>query len=126
MCIRDSPKRVRTWFFLAADPGGQIRASPEEVVETQWFAPAAALAARDDGRLILMPPTWRTLHELRGVTDAEEAVARVADPPVFRTRMHRTDAGTIFYWDGDELAGAADGARERLIAEDPPWRFERC
>lgn len=119
------PKRVRTWFFLAADPGGEIHASPEEVVETWWCAPAAALAARDDGRLTLMPPTWRTLDELRDATDVEDALTRIADPPVFRTRFQRTEAGTIFYWDGDELAGAAGGARERLVAEDPPWRLER-
>lgn len=118
------PKRVRTWFFLAPDPGGAIRPAPDEVVETRWFGPESALAARDAGEIALMPPTWRTLHALRGATDVEDALARVADPGVFRTRMQRTAAGILFFWDGDELAGAPAGARERLIAEDPVWRLE--
>jgi hypothetical protein len=38
--------------------------------------------------------------------------------------MQRTAAGILFFWDGDELAGAPVGSRERLIAEDAPWRLE--
>ncbi|MGO4679908.1 NUDIX hydrolase [Microbacterium sp. 2MCAF23] len=119
------PKRVRTWFFLAADPGGVIRPAVHEVVTTRWLAPEAALAARDAGEIALMPPTWRTLDALCGATGVEEALTRIQDPAVFRTRMQATAAGTLFFWDGDELAGAATGARERLVAEDPVWRFER-
>ncbi|KJL27221.1 Diadenosine hexaphosphate hydrolase [Microbacterium azadirachtae] len=118
------PKRVRTWFFLAPDPGDAIRPAPDEVVETRWFGPESALAARDAGEIALMPPTWRTLHALCSATDVEDALARVADPGVFRTRMQRTAAGILFFWDGDELAGAPVGSRERLIAEDPVWRLE--
>ena len=118
------PKRVRTWFFLAADPGGAIRPAVDEVVETRWLTPEAALAARDAGEVALMPPTWRTLHALRGAARVEDALAGPVDPVVFRTRMQGTAAGTLFFWDGDELAGASQGARERLMAEDPVWRFE--
>lgn len=119
------PKRVRTWFFLAADTGEQVHASPDEVVETRWFRPQAALAARDEGRLTLLPPTWRTLHGLRALTGVEQALTRRSDPGLFRTRFQRTAAGAVFFWDGDELAGAPEGGRERLIAEDPVWRFEQ-
>ena len=118
------PKRVRTWFFAAADPGGAIRPAADEVVETRWLTPAAALAARDAGEIVLMPPTWRTLHALRGAAGAEQALAQVGDAVVFRTRFAPTEEGTLFFWDGDELAGAPQGARERLIAEEPAWRFE--
>ncbi|GAB6857127.1 NUDIX hydrolase [Microbacterium xylanilyticum] len=118
------PKRVRTWFFLAADPGGALRPAPAEVVEARWFRPDSALAARDAGQIALMPPTWRTLHALQRAADVEEALAGAGDPAVFRTRMQATAAGRLFFWDGDELAGAAAGARERLVAEDPAWRFE--
>lgn len=119
------PKRVRTWFFLAADPGSVLRAAPGEVVETRWLSPQAALAARDAGEISLMPPTWRTLDALRAVMRVEEALTRTADPVLFRTRFQGTATGGVFFWDGDELAGAPQGARERLIAEDPVWRFER-
>lgn len=119
------PKRVRTWFFLAADPETPVRTAPDEVVEARWLTPDAALAARDAGQVVLMPPTWRTLHGLRGVQDVEEALAGVPDPVVvFRTAFRDTPAGRVFFWGGDELAGAPAGARERLIAEEPAWRFE--
>ena len=118
------PKRVRTWFFVAADPGGPIRPAVDEVVDARWLTPEAALAARDAGEIALMPPTWRTLHALRGTTGVEEALAQGGDAGLFRTRFERTEAGMLFFWDGDELAGAPRGARERLIAEDPVWRFE--
>jgi len=122
------PKRVRTWFFLAADPGTGTIAAEDEVVDVRWFAPDAALAANDAGTISLKPPTWRTLHGLRGAATVHEAfaLARVPDPAVFRTRMEPTETGTIFYWDGDELAGGAPGARDRLIAEKPVWRYERA
>ncbi|MFD6699756.1 MULTISPECIES: NUDIX domain-containing protein [unclassified Microbacterium] len=121
------PKRVRTWFFLAADPGTGEIAAQDEVAEMRWFAPQAALAARDAGEIALMPPTWRTLHALRGAATVQDAfaLARLPDPAVFRTRMEPTETGTIFYWDGDELAGGAPGARDRLVAEKPVWRYER-
>ena len=121
------PKRVRTWFFLAADPGGMVVAAPDEVVETRWFAPSAALAAQEAGEIVLVPPTWRTLHGLLGGESAEDLFARVraAGPGLFRTRVTQSGTGTVFFWDGDELAGAAQGARDRLIAEKPAWRYER-
>ncbi|KJL30977.1 NUDIX domain-containing protein [Microbacterium azadirachtae] len=121
------PKRVRTWFFLAEDPGTGAVAAEDEAVDVRWFAPDAALAANDAGEISLMPPTWRTLHGLLGAATVQEAfaLARVPDPAVFRTRMEPSENGRIFYWDGDELAGGAPGARHRLVAEKPVWRYER-
>ena len=121
------PKRVRTWFFLAADPGGDVVVAEGEVVEARWFAPAAALTAHEAGEISLVPPTWRTLHGLRDAGSAEEAFARArnADPVLFRTRFQPTETGTLFFWDADELAGGGTGARDRLIAEPPAWRYER-
>ena len=121
------PKRVRTWFFLAEDPGTGAIAAEDEVVDVRWFAPEAALAANDAGEISLMPPTWRTLHGLRGAATVQQAfaLARVPELAVYRTRMARTEGGTMFYWDGDELAGGAPGARDRLVAEKPAWRYQR-
>ncbi|MGN8027866.1 NUDIX domain-containing protein [Microbacterium sp. 22242] len=120
------PKRVRTWFFLGADPGGMIVAAPDEVVEARWFAPAAALAAHQAGEIALLPPTWRTLHGLLGAASIADAfaLARGREPQLFRTRVVRTETGTVFFWDGDELAGGPPGARDRLIAAEPAWRYE--
>ncbi len=121
------PKRVRTWFFLAADPGGEIVLAEAEVAEARWFAPAAALAANDAGQISLVPPTWRTLHGLNDTSSTEAAFARArsADPVLFRTRFQPTETGALFFWDADELAGGRAGARDRLVAEPPAWRYLR-
>ena len=121
------PKRVRTWYVLAADPGDQRAAAPDEGGEARWTTPADALAAHDAGEIVLVPPTWRTLHALGDVRDSEAALARVrgSEPELFRTRVARTDEGTLFFWDGDELAGASAGSRDRLWAASTPWRYER-
>ncbi|MBS1675524.1 MAG: NUDIX domain-containing protein [Actinobacteria bacterium] len=118
------PKRVRTWFFLAADPGQEITVSPAEVAETRWLTPDRALEAHGAGGLTLFPPTWRTLHELRGEESVAAVLAAPQTPVVHRTRNVHTEDGTIFHWDGDELAGRPPGSRERIVAEQLPWRFE--
>ncbi|MDQ4212303.1 NUDIX hydrolase [Microbacterium sp. ASV81] len=119
------PKRIRTWFFLAEDPGGEIAAAPGEVAETRWMSPSAALEAHGRGEIELWPPTWRTLHGLLDVRDVEQALTTAGEPPEFRTRRVPTAGGAIFHWDGDELAGAPAGARDRIVAEGLPWRYER-
>src|ERR1700733_11957294 len=50
--------RFDTWFYLAPAPAGvQARVDGSEVIEERWYAPAAALAARERGELFLVFPT---------------------------------------------------------------------
>lgn len=121
----EAPRRIRTWFFLAADPGGEVVVAADEVVEAGWFSPAAALAAHDEGVIALVPPTWRTLHGLRDAPSADAALASAGRAEVFRTRIRRTADGLIYFWDGDEFAGGPAGSRDRLVAESSLWRYER-
>lgn len=58
-------RRFDTWFFLMAMPREQVpRADGHEAVVCEWWAPADAVAAHEDGRIRLAPPTLRTLEEL--------------------------------------------------------------
>lgn len=108
----EAPVRIRTWFFLAAARPGDLRASPDEVVDTAWISPAAALAAHAAGEWTLYPPTWVTLHRLRGFDTVDDALASAGVPERFATRVVRSPSGTAFEW-----------GRLRLETGSLPWRI---
>ncbi|WP_417234803.1 NUDIX hydrolase [Arthrobacter sp.] len=131
-----APKRLRTWFFLAAvDAGADTRIvlSPDEHVDHAWVTPAEALRRHGEGLVNLVPPTWMTLRWLAGQDSAAGAVAAARCQPAAEFRSLRTldDEGRpIVAWAGDEAydldgrAGPA-GTRNRLHLGTLPWIRER-
>jgi NTP pyrophosphohydrolases containing a Zn-finger, probably nucleic-acid-binding len=122
-------KRMRTWFFLAAAPDGDVVLSPDESVAFSWLRPADALARHAEGALRLFPPTWVTLHGLVGIDSVEDAVgrARAGTAQRFASRF-AADRRTIYWlpdvaYDDDALADEP-GARHRLLMASRPWRYE--
>ncbi len=58
-------RRFSTRFFLARHPTGQIPFHDTlEMTRSTWMAPSAALASHASGRILLMPPTLKTIEEL--------------------------------------------------------------
>ena len=58
-------RRFNTRFFLARLPEGQVPDHDRmELTESSWMTPAFALAENEAGRIILMPPTMKTIEEL--------------------------------------------------------------
>ena len=109
-----------------------------EITEHEWVRPGDAIAARDEGRIGLLPPTWVTLWELAQRKNVAEVLAAAGadEPPYFETHIAfvpREDdpdkQDVVSLWEGD--AGyvgrdpQAPGARHRLRMGDPPWRYER-
>jgi len=135
----ESPKRFLTWFFVAGSASAdEVTVDGAEITEHEWVRPADAIAARDEGRITLLPPTWVTLWELgRHATVAEAlAAAREASPPFFETHIAfvpRDDdpekQEVVSMWEGDAGYETSDphapGARHRLRMGAPPWRYER-
>jgi len=135
----ESPKRFLTWFFVAGSASAdEVTVDGAEITEHEWVRPADAIAARDEGRITLLPPTWVTLWELgRHATVAEAlAAAREASPPFFETHIAfvpRDDdpekQDVVSMWEGDAGYETSDphapGARHRLRMGAPPWRYER-
>ena len=118
----EAPKRVRTWFFLAADPGGEVSPAPDEVVDWQWIRAEEALARHAAGLLELFPPTWVTLHGLRTALTLSDAVAAASEVTFFVTRVL---PGGVFAWAGDaEHPEGVDGVH-RLETAARPWRYRR-
>jgi 8-oxo-dGTP pyrophosphatase MutT (NUDIX family) len=135
----ESPKRFLTWFFVAAAASAdEVTVDGSEITEHEWVRPADAIAARDEGSITLLPPTWVTLWELgRHATVADAlAAAREAEPPFFETHiafLPRDDdpekKDVVSMWEGDAGYESSDpdvpGARNRLRMGAPPWRYER-
>lgn len=127
--------RIRTWFFLAADPEGQLALSADEVIAAEWVRPAEMLARHGRGTVTLYPPTWVTLHELaeQSDTDALLSVARIGGLRRYETVARRRDGGPLLLWHGDAaydddapVEDAGDAAsRHRLELGTLPWVYTR-
>ena len=129
---QEAKKRLRTWFFLAADPGGDVVLNVGEHVAFVWIAPAVALARHAVGEMTLFPPTWVTLHGLLGAEASVLAIADAAsrEPELFESLQLYAEDGRIeaVLWAGDAQYGneAAQGpARHRLQIGKLPWAYER-
>ncbi|MDT3444603.1 MULTISPECIES: NUDIX domain-containing protein [unclassified Pseudofrankia] len=125
-------RRFLTWMLLGRAPEQDVVVDGAEITEHRWIRPADALAARDQGILELLPPTWVTLWTLAphaGVADALTAAAG-APPELFETQFTQVPGGLLAMWHGDEgyagpAPGAREGARHRLWMLDTGWRYER-
>ncbi len=126
------PKRMRTWFFTAAAPDGDVVLMPEESIDYAWMAPDAALRMHGDGTLSLVPPTWVTLHGLQSHRTVAEVLGRLpgAARRDYATRLCDSARGPVLLWvedvayDDDALIDA-DGWRHRLEIGSLPWVYSR-
>ena len=86
-------RRFDTRFFLARLPEGQVPVHDRmELTESRWLTPAFALAEHAAGRIILMPPTLKTIEELLSFSNTAQLFAtarsqriRTILPEAFRT-----------------------------------------
>jgi 8-oxo-dGTP pyrophosphatase MutT (NUDIX family) len=124
------PKRMRTRFFAARSPEGELAVAADELVSAAWLRAEEALERHAAGAMTLFPPTWVTLHGLLGAASVDSALARLrADGE--QAYVGRFGAGrTVLYWRedaafGDEAAADAAGPRHRLRMGGLPWVYER-
>jgi 8-oxo-dGTP pyrophosphatase MutT (NUDIX family) len=136
---KESPKRFLTWFFVAEVPKvNEVTVDGAEITEHTWVRPADGLAARDAGKVTLMPPTWMALHDLMAQPSINSTLelARGRTPPYWETRLAfvpRADdpakVDVVALWEGDAGFEAADaaapGARHRLHMGAKPWFYDR-
>jgi 8-oxo-dGTP pyrophosphatase MutT (NUDIX family) len=124
--------RIRTWFFLASDPGGAHTLAPDEVISAEWVRPGRMIERHARGEVTLYPPTWVTLHELAEQSDGEALLgaARRAGIRIYETVARRGDAGPMLLWHGDAQYDDHDSAedaasRHRLEIAVLPWVYTR-
>jgi 8-oxo-dGTP pyrophosphatase MutT (NUDIX family) len=69
-------RRFDARFFLAKLPEGQLAAHDRmELTDSRWLTPAAALKDHAAGRIVLMPPTLKTVEELLPFFTTSELMA---------------------------------------------------
>ncbi len=124
--------RIRTWFFAAAAPAGDLTLSADEAVAAQWVRADDVLARHGRGELTLYPPTWITLHRLIGHADVGSVLdaARLAGLERFQSVARRGADGPMLLWEGDAEYGSdaeapASESRHRLEIGALPWRYSR-
>ena len=77
----NEPKRYDTRFFLARIPDGQLASfDAHEVIGGDWFTAKDALAAYEDGAILLAPPTFAIMEDLRPFTSFNEIASQLSYP----------------------------------------------
>jgi 8-oxo-dGTP pyrophosphatase MutT (NUDIX family) len=117
-----NPRRWDTRFLVGRLPEGQEAcADGTETVSCTWMTPRAALAAYEAGRIVLIPPTVRTLDDLARfpsvdavLGDARNRIVRAATPEL----VQAAGVTTIRYPDN---TGHPDVPARRLVLRDGRW-----
>jgi 8-oxo-dGTP pyrophosphatase MutT (NUDIX family) len=91
------PRRYRTWFFVAELPEGQrTRDVSSESSRVLWMSAGDAVAAVDDGRMLMLPPTYLTCLELAAHATPAAVLAACADRDVEMFMPEVVDDGEGF------------------------------
>lgn len=115
-----APKRYSTWFFAAAVASDVVTIDQGEIVDHQWMTPEQALSRHHQGEIELVPPTWVTLHTIRGFRSVDQVLEslRARTARHHETHIAMADTGPVAMWEGDagyETNDASiDGSRHRL------------
>lgn len=125
-----APRRYATWFFAAPVADSMHTIDDGEIVDSDWMTPDRCLRRHHHGEIELVPPTWVTLHRLRGLPDVESALRSLADVPArhHATRIARVDDGPVALWEGDAGYDTTDptvpGPRHRLEMFAAGYRYD--
>lgn len=97
-------RRFDTRFLLAHVPAGQDASHDAgETTALEWLTPQQALARCEQGEIMLPPPTWTVLSQLRRFTSVDQAWHWAATTPMVRVqpRFVRGDDATLIMLPGD-------------------------
>ena len=88
------PRRYRTWVFVADLPEGQrTRDVSTESSEVTWLPARDAVAAVDEDRIFMLPPTYLTCLEVSEHADPDAVLLAAADRVVEMFTPELTGAG---------------------------------
>ena len=125
-----APKRFATWFFAGRVTDSHAVIDDGEIVDMAWITPAGCLERHHDGEIELVPPTWVTLHTLRGFASVGDALAALAARPPrhHATKVARGGAAPTVLWHGDAGYETGDatvaGGRHRLVMATSGYAYD--
>lgn len=97
-------KRYDARFFLVESPRNQLFSFDKREADAgDWYTPQEALDAYQRGEMILSPPTWATLTDLKSCSTVEEAkaLARVLKPSPILPHFTDVEGGKAVLLPGD-------------------------
>ena len=100
-----------------------------EIVAHDWWRPADAIRAHQEGQLPITPPTLVSLHDLQGEDDPSVLLAQLGkrSPPRFFPRVVRGSDQMAFLYEGDAAYESGDlseqGARHRTLGAQGIFRY---
>jgi 8-oxo-dGTP pyrophosphatase MutT (NUDIX family) len=127
-------KRFSTRFFLARQPAEQLSSHDTiEMTKSKWIAPSAALEQQKAGQILLMPPTLKTLEELKEFESLEDLfqAARSREIHTILPEPYRIENGFGIRLPHDPEYGIEaykqdprPGETSRIVMTDGTWRTE--
>jgi len=117
-----NPRRWDTRFLVGRLPAGQeATADGTETVSCAWVTPRAALAAYQAGRIVLIPPTVRTLDDLARFRSVDAVLADAAGRVVRAVTPEVVQDGALTAIHYPDNTGGVAPPR-RLVLRDGRWR----
>jgi len=125
------PKRFAAQFFVMRWRGdAPVQVDNDEIVDSIWLSPKAALARQGEPGFTLPPPTWTSLTELSDCADFNDVKTFLAkrEPPDYRPLILPCKGGAVCLYAGDAGFESADadaaGPRHRLWMRGADWDYE--
>jgi 8-oxo-dGTP pyrophosphatase MutT (NUDIX family) len=121
-------RRFSARFFLARLPEGQVPITDDdELTESLWVTPKKALEMHRAGKILLMPPTLKTIEEISLYSDIDELLAAAAKKIICPILPQLADGALILPHDpAYTLAAYKRPANpsdpSRFIIEDGIWK----
>jgi 8-oxo-dGTP pyrophosphatase MutT (NUDIX family) len=118
-----NPRRWDTRFLVGRMPRGQEAVvDGTETVSCAWLTPRAALAAYEAGKIVLIPPTVRTLDDLARFASADDVLADAARRVVRAVTPELVQNGSMTAIRYPENTGRERTPARRLVLRDGRWR----
>ena len=124
-------KRFDTWFFIANLPQHQTPSHDDvELVDSMWVTPKEALLKNDQKKILLMPPTLKTITELAAFSSIEQLFNTLAGkaltPILPQAMVSEKTRGVLLphdpeYGISDYKQAARPEEPSRIILEDGKW-----
>ncbi len=123
-------RRFSTWFFVVRAPEAPVKIDHGEIHDYCWVCPKEFLAQIPSPDVMIMPPTYVSLHYLTQHSTIKSVMESIAqeDAEIFETRFKKDETGFVTFWQGDAAYESQDltieGPRRRLICSPQKWDYQ--
>ena len=123
-------RRFSTWFFVVRAPDAPVKIDHGEIHDYQWVCPKEFLPQIPSPDIMIMPPTYVSLHYLTQHSTIKSVMESIAqeDAEIFETRFKKDETGFVTFWQGDAAYESQDlaieGPRRRLICGPQKWDYQ--